>query len=69
MQWREWHDECGDCGSSETEILTAQTEDGWCEDGDQLRCNAPGCGATGSTCVIDEDNVLSMWCDKDGNDI
>jgi hypothetical protein len=62
-QWRHWADECGECGG-DAEILTDQTEEGWADDGDALRCTDVGCGATGSVCVMDEDWVISNWRDK-----
>ena len=66
--WKYWPGECGICGGS-AQILTEQEEEGWCSDGDQLRCDDPECGATGTIHVMDEDSVVSTWRDRDGDEI
>ena len=57
-QWREWYDECNECGS-ESEVLTKAPTGAY--DGDEVRCTE--CGNTG--CIsADEDGCCTVWHEK-----
>ena len=63
--WKPWPGcDCPDCGSS-TEVFTAQTRDGWTDDGDDLRCSDPACPRhtldLGQTVVYDVDDVSDSF--------
>ena len=57
-EWKYYPDQCGECGA-DVEVYTEQTEEGWVNDGDPVRCIE--CGAKGQMVVNDIDDVYIDW--------
>ena len=66
-RWKEWPEDCPECGMA-LEVFTNEAEDGYACDGDKVRCIDPECGTTGQISADAEECCYAVFLDWGGAD-